>query len=142
MIKLLLCYTDHKALLLLLLLLLLLQNNRYKSLGFDLLTGDDKVFYPLAAESETEMEDWIMVLSKAIGLDTEEPGMCVCVCEQYAYQPPHAVCVATIYSVHVIRYHDKRMDCRVIGKVLLSADTVMMTTYTLYAVDVHQIYVQ
>ena len=36
------------------------------------------MFYPLAAESETDMEDWITVLSKAIGLDTEDPGTAVC----------------------------------------------------------------
>ena len=32
------------------------------------------MYYPLAAENESDMEQWITVLSKAIGLDTEETG--------------------------------------------------------------------
>ena len=54
---------------------ILLQNPKQRTYGFDLLTEDDKVFYPLAAESQREMEEWITVLGKAIGMDSEdEPG--------------------------------------------------------------------
>ena len=53
------------------------------------MTEDDKVFYPLATDSEDETEEWLSVLTRAIGLEVEEtdrvPGVCVCVC----------VCVAT-----------------------------------------------
>ena len=48
------------------------------------MTEDDKVFYPLATDSEDETEEWISVLTRAIGLEVEEtdrvPGVCVCVC--------------------------------------------------------------
>ena len=50
------------------------QNNRLKSHGFDLVTADEKVYYSLAADSEKELEDWMSVLGKAIGLDSEEHG--------------------------------------------------------------------
>lgn len=53
----------------------LLQNSKQRTYGFELLTEDDKVCYPLAAESQREMEEWITVLGKAIGMDSEdEPG--------------------------------------------------------------------
>ena len=42
------------------------------------------MFYPLATDSEDETEEWISVLTRAIGLEVEEtdrvPGVCVCVC--------------------------------------------------------------
>ena len=38
------------------------------------MTEDDKTFYPLGADSEAEMEEWITVLNRAIGLEMEEPG--------------------------------------------------------------------
>ncbi len=47
------------------------QNTRHKFYGFDLLTDDDKVFYPLAADTESEMEEWTSILTRAIGLEME-----------------------------------------------------------------------
>ena len=51
-----------------------MQNNKLKAYGFDLVTADEKVYYSLAADSEKELEDWMNVLGKAIGLDSEEHG--------------------------------------------------------------------
>ena len=53
---------------------MVMQNNKLKAHGFDLVTADDKVYYSLAADSEKELEDWMCVLGKAIGLDSEEHG--------------------------------------------------------------------
>ena len=50
------------------------QNPRHKQYGFDVLTEEEKNFYPLAADSDAEMEDWIDVLNRAIGLEVEELG--------------------------------------------------------------------
>ncbi len=44
------------------------QNSRYKALGFELVTMDDKVFYPLAADSETELDEWVETLNKVIAI--------------------------------------------------------------------------
>ena len=63
-------------------------------MGFDLLTEDDKVFYPLATDSEAELEEWITVLNRAIGMEVEETdqgGVCMCV--------PCCMCSHTIYSL-------------------------------------------
>jgi len=49
-------------------------NPRHKQYGFDILTEEEKNFYPLAADSDAEMEDWIDVLNRAIGLEVEELG--------------------------------------------------------------------
>ena len=38
------------------------------------MTEEEKNFYPLAADSDTEMEDWIDVLNRAIRLEVEELG--------------------------------------------------------------------
>jgi len=35
-------------------------------MGFDLLTEDDKVFYPLAADTESDLDEWVTTLNKAI----------------------------------------------------------------------------
>ena len=51
-----------------------MQNNKLKSYGFDLVTADEKVYYSLAADNEKELEDWMSVLGKAIGLDSDEHG--------------------------------------------------------------------
>lgn len=48
------------------LLIFLPQNSRYKAMGFELLTEDDKVFYPLAADNEAELDQWVTILNKAI----------------------------------------------------------------------------
>ena len=63
--------------------LLPFQNTRYKPYGFDLMTEDEKVFYPLAADSQAEMEEWTTILTRAIGSEMEDndgEGMCVYVC--------------------------------------------------------------
>lgn len=49
-----------------------LQNTRHKTYGFDILTENDKVFYPLAADGETELGEWTSVLQKAIAGEVEE----------------------------------------------------------------------
>ncbi len=43
-----------------------MQNSRYKAMGFEVLTEDDRVFYPLAADNETELEQWVETLNRAI----------------------------------------------------------------------------
>ena len=48
------------------------QNTRHKPFGFDLLTEDEKVFYPMAAESEAEMEEWISLFTRAMAMEVEE----------------------------------------------------------------------
>ena len=48
------------------------QNPKYKPFGFDLVTDDQRIAYPLSADSEKEMDEWIEVLRKATGLDAEE----------------------------------------------------------------------
>ena len=50
------------------------QNSRHKQYGFDVITEEEKYFYPLAADSDAEMEDWITVLNRAISLEVEELG--------------------------------------------------------------------
>ena len=47
------------------------------------MTEDDKVFYPLAADSQAEMEEWTTILTRAIASEMEDAdgeGVCVCVC--------------------------------------------------------------
>lgn len=64
---------------LLLFIVVCLQNPKYRTFGFDLLTEDDKLFYPLATETQSEMEEWVTVLGKATGLfEEDEPGKCIC----------------------------------------------------------------
>jgi hypothetical protein len=46
-------------------------NTKYRTWGFDLLTEDDKVFYPLATETQKDMEEWLTVLGQALGLIEE-----------------------------------------------------------------------
>ena len=36
------------------------------------MTEDDKTVYPLATETQKEMEEWLLTLGKAIGLLEEE----------------------------------------------------------------------
>ena len=48
------------------------QNSRHKTYGFDLMTEDDKVFYPLAADSEAEMEEWTALLTRAIASEMDD----------------------------------------------------------------------
>lgn len=36
------------------------------------MTEDDKVFYPLAADSEAEMEEWTAILTRAIASEMED----------------------------------------------------------------------
>ena len=58
---------------------LLVQNSRHKTYGFDLMTEDDKVYYPLAADSQAEMDEWITILTRAIASemeDTDGEGVC------------------------------------------------------------------
>ena len=52
-----------------------LQNARYKQFGFELVTEDDRIFYPLAAESDEELEDWISILNRAIHMEVEETDL-------------------------------------------------------------------
>ena len=49
-----------------------LQNSRHKTYGFDIMTEDDKVFYPLAADSEAEMEEWTAILTRAIASEMDD----------------------------------------------------------------------
>ena len=84
-----------------------LQNNRYKQHGFDVMTEEDKVFYPLAADSEAEMEEWISILNRAIGLEVEETdkaGVSLCVCE-HIFSPYTCtyiqVHLAIIFTSHI-----------------------------------------
>ena len=35
------------------------------------MTEDEKVFYPLTADTESDMEDWIAILTRAIGLEED-----------------------------------------------------------------------
>ena len=49
-----------------------IQNSRHKTYGFDLMTEDDKVFYPLAADSEAEMEEWTTILTRAIASEMDD----------------------------------------------------------------------
>ena len=51
---------------------LFFQNSRHKTYGFDLMTEDDKVFYPLAADSEAEMEEWTAILTRAIASEMDD----------------------------------------------------------------------
>lgn len=52
------------------------QNTKYRTYGFDLLTGDEKIVYPLGTETQSEMEEWLTILGKALGLIEEnEPSM-------------------------------------------------------------------
>ena len=36
------------------------------------MTEDDKVFYPLAADSEAEMEEWTAILTRAIASEMDD----------------------------------------------------------------------
>lgn len=36
------------------------------------MTEDDKVFYPLAADSQADMEEWMTILTRAIGSEMED----------------------------------------------------------------------
>ena len=36
------------------------------------MTEDDKVFYPLAADSEAEMEEWTNILTRAIASEMDD----------------------------------------------------------------------
>ena len=36
------------------------------------MTDDDRIFYPLAADGEVEMEEWMNILTRAISLEVEE----------------------------------------------------------------------
>ncbi len=59
------------------------QNTRYKQFGFDLVTDDDRIFYPMASDSEEDMEEWMSTLSRAINMELEETdgaGGCVWRC--------------------------------------------------------------
>ena len=47
------------------------QNPKSKLHGFDLLTTDEKLVYPLAADSEEDLEEWMEALSKALGMEDE-----------------------------------------------------------------------
>ena len=47
------------------------QNPKSKQHGFDLLTTDEKLVYPLAADSEEDLEEWMEALSKALGMEDE-----------------------------------------------------------------------
>ena len=48
------------------------QNARHKPYGFDLMTEDEKVYYPLAADTQAEMDEWIAVLTRAIASEMED----------------------------------------------------------------------
>ena len=48
------------------------QNSRHKTYGFDIMTEDEKVFYPLAADNETELEEWTTILTRAIASEMED----------------------------------------------------------------------
>ena len=48
------------------------QNARHKPYGFDLMTEDEKVYYPLAADTQAEMDEWIAVLTRAINSEMED----------------------------------------------------------------------
>ena len=48
------------------------QNPRYKPYGFDLMTEDEKVFYPLAADSQADMDEWTTILTRAISSEMED----------------------------------------------------------------------
>ena len=37
-------------------------------MGFELLTENNKVFYPLAADNETDLDKWVETLNKAIAV--------------------------------------------------------------------------
>lgn len=52
--------------------ILFLQNSRHKTYGFDILTEDEKVFYPLAADSEAELEEWTAILTRAIASEMDD----------------------------------------------------------------------
>jgi hypothetical protein len=47
-------------------------NVRHKTHGFDILTDDEKVFYPLAGDSDAEVEEWAEIIKKAIAGEVEE----------------------------------------------------------------------
>ena len=84
------------------------QNPRYKQYGFDVMTEDDKVFYPLATDSDDETEEWISVLTRAIGLEVEEtdrvPGVCVCVCvcACVCVYVCVCVCMCVCHYIHIL----------------------------------------
>lgn len=42
------------------------------------MTDDEHIFYPLAAESEEDMEDWISLLNSAIRMEVEETDAGTC----------------------------------------------------------------
>ncbi|XP_019861304.1 PREDICTED: uncharacterized protein LOC100634416, partial [Amphimedon queenslandica] len=47
-------------------------NSKLRTFGFDIVTEDEKTVYPLATETQKEMEEWLLTLGKAIGLIEEE----------------------------------------------------------------------
>lgn len=55
------------------------QNSRYKQFGFELVTDDERIFYPLAADSEEELDDWISLLNRAIRMEVEETDAGGCI---------------------------------------------------------------
>ena len=43
------------------------------------MTDDERIFYPLGAESDEDLDDWISVLNKALRMEVEETdagGLC------------------------------------------------------------------
>lgn len=56
--------------------LLLGFQNKIRQFGLDILTADEKTFYPLAAESEKDAEEWIAVLNKVVGgVENDDQGI-------------------------------------------------------------------
>ena len=48
-----------------------------RQFGFDILTADERTFYPLATENEKDTEEWVAVLNKVLGgLESEDQGTC------------------------------------------------------------------
>ncbi len=77
-----------------------MQNNRVRRFAFEL-KMQDKSCYVLAADSESEMDDWIGTLNKILNCSFElamqdkrngdlHDGVCVCVLADY--QEPLVIC--------------------------------------------------